>query len=101
MTEKIDSARLLRELGDEAWRAIDRSMQAGGTIEDVIVASVLVHVAISAERRFGNWSPKIRDIELTYLYGLALRLQEVDDGDIAFARVAANAISRARAACDD
>jgi hypothetical protein len=98
---KIELGRLLREVGDEAWRAIDKAMQAGGTVEDVLSAVLLVHVAIACERRFGDWCPKIRDIEMTYLDGLALRLQEVDDGDIAFAQVAANALSRARAACDE
>ena len=98
---KINVSRLTRELGDEAWRKIDRSMQAGATTEDVITAVLFVHVSISADRRFGDWCARLRDIQLTYLDGLALRLQEVDDGDIAFAQIAANAISRARSACDE
>jgi hypothetical protein len=101
MMKRIDSAHLLRAVGDEAWSLIDRSMHAGATVEDVITAVLFVHVSIAAERRFGDWSAKIRDIQLTYLDCLALRLQEVDAGSIAFAQAAANAIGRAREACGD
>jgi hypothetical protein len=101
MMEKIEVGRLLSAVGDEAWHAIDKSMQAGGTVEDVFSAVLLVHVAISAERRFGHWCAKIHDIEMTYLDGLALRLQELDDGDIPFAQCVANAIGRAREACGE
>jgi hypothetical protein len=100
MMEKIEVGRLLRAVGNEAWSLIDRSMQADATVEDVLTAVMMVRVAIAAERRLGDWCTKIRDVQLTYLDCLALRLQEVDDGSIALAQAAATAISRAREACE-
>ena len=98
---KIDSNRLLRELGDGAWAAIDKSMQAGAGVEDVITAAVLVHIAVTAERRFGDWCPRLRDVYRVYIDSLAVRLTEVDDGSLDFAKAAADAIGRARKACDE
>ena len=98
---KINSAQLLRTVGDEAWSLIDRSMQADATVSDVITAVLFVNVAVSAERRFGDWCPKISDVYQTYIDSLAIRLQEVDAGSIAFAQFAADAIGRAREACGD
>jgi hypothetical protein len=98
---KIDSSRLLREVGDTAWRKIDQAMQAGARTEDVIVATVLTHAAIAAHRKFGDWCPNIRDVYRVYIASLAVRLQEVDDGSLDFAKAAADAIGRARSACDE
>jgi hypothetical protein len=98
---KIDTARLMHLLSDDAWAAIEKSGQADARVEDVLAAAMLVHVSVLAHRRFGNWCWRRRDVNLTYLDGLALRLQELDDGSIEFTSAAAAAISRARAACDD
>jgi hypothetical protein len=101
MMKRIDSAHLLRAVSDEAWAAIDKAMQSGGTIDDVLTAAMLVHVAIATERRFGNWCAQIRDIQLQYLDGLAFRLQEIDDGEVAHTMAAAGVIKLAREACGD
>ena len=98
---KIDTTRLMRILSDDAWSAVDKCMQAGAVVDDVLAATLLVHASIVAHRRFSRWCWRLRDVNLTYLDGLALRLQEIDDGSIEFTSSTAEAISRARRACDD
>ncbi len=93
---KIKSSDILRAVGDETWRAIDKSIQADATVNDVITAVMMVHLSIATERRFGNWCEKIRDIYLGYLDGLSLRLQEIDNGEIAHTMAAAGVIKLAR-----
>ncbi|MGY3619368.1 hypothetical protein [Bradyrhizobium sp. USDA 10063] len=98
---KINGRTICNAASDAAWELIDKAMRAGGTVEDVIKAVMAVHVSIAAERRFGSWCHRHRDVELTYLDCLALRLQEVDDGNLELARDVATAIGRAREACGE
>lgn len=75
--------------------AIDRALAAGGTIEDVARAALLVRKVTTFWLQHTDPANR-RDIEAAeaeHLHALSLRLMEIDDGDdLSAAAIAANVL---------
>lgn len=94
VTVKIELGAVLSAVDDVAWGRIEKAMAAGAVVADVGDAAAAVHVAAEFRRKVGANTEEHDRITAEYLECLSIRLQEIDDGDVATAAATAILITR-------